>query len=234
MTARLACVALATAEARPAHGPRDEAAAAGSSRIAMRPLAAARHAAALPGDRGDFESENTEAFCAVLDDAVDSRTPPAWWRRRPCSISPGSLRSTAPSPRPGPRTQAPPHHRGGFRPFDARAGARPRRNGTEIVAIDPAPRADIADLPGVRIVASTLQAAPLCLCSTSLAGRPVVHRPSHILMPGSDVDILLNRVLPISAGRRAGAHSRRLPALRLSADLGWRAYNEQQASRRCW
>ena len=30
----------------------------------------------------------------------------------------------------------------------------------EILAIDPAPRADIADLPGVRVVPSTLQAAP--------------------------------------------------------------------------
>src|SRR5689334_19155742 len=30
----------------------------------------------------------------------------------------------------------------------------------EILAIDPAPRADIADLPGVRVKSSTLQAAP--------------------------------------------------------------------------
>ena len=102
----------------------------------------------------------------------------------------------------------------------------------EIVAIDPAPRADIIDLPGVRVVPSTLQAAPLELFDGLRAGDALFIDSSHILMPGSDVDILLNRVLPTPAGRRAGAHPRHLPAVRLSADLGL-ARLQRAAGRRC-
>lgn len=98
----------------------------------------------------------------------------------------------------------------------------------EIVAIDPAPRADIADLPGVRIVASTLQAAPLSLFDDLKPGDLLFIDSSHILMPGSDVDILLNRVLPIlPAGALVHIHDVFLP-FDYPPIWGWRAYNEQQ------
>jgi predicted O-methyltransferase YrrM len=98
----------------------------------------------------------------------------------------------------------------------------------EIVAIDPAPRADIADLPGVRIVASTLQAAPLSLFDELKTGDLLFIDSSHILMPGSDVDILLNRVLPmLPSGTLVHIHDVFLP-FDYPPIWGWRAYNEQQ------
>jgi hypothetical protein len=98
----------------------------------------------------------------------------------------------------------------------------------EIVAIDPAPRADIIDLPGVRVVPSTLQAAPASLFDGLKAGDALFIDSSHILMPGSDVDILLNRVLPNApAGLLVHIHDIFLP-FDYPAIWGWRAYNEQQ------
>lgn len=97
-----------------------------------------------------------------------------------------------------------------------------------IVAIDPAPRADIIDLPGVRIVPSTLQAAPLELFDGLRPGDALFIDSSHILMPGSDVDILLNRVLPmLPAGALVHIHDVFLP-FDYPPIWGWRAYNEQQ------
>jgi len=98
----------------------------------------------------------------------------------------------------------------------------------EIVAIDPAPRADIIDLPGVRVVPSTLQAAPLELFDGLRPGDALFIDSSHILMPGSDVDILLNRVLPmLPAGTLVHIHDVFLP-FDYPPIWGWRAYNEQQ------
>jgi hypothetical protein len=98
----------------------------------------------------------------------------------------------------------------------------------EIVAIDPAPRADIIDLPGVRVVPSTLQVAPLELFDGLRAGDALFIDSSHILMPGSDVDILLNRVLPmLPAGVLIHIHDIFLP-FDYPPIWGWRAYNEQQ------
>lgn len=98
----------------------------------------------------------------------------------------------------------------------------------EIVAIDPSPRADIADLPGVRVVPSTLQAAPAGVFDGILPGDALFIDSSHILMPGSDVDILLNRVLPrLPSGALVHIHDIFLP-FDYPAIWGWRAYNEQQ------
>jgi hypothetical protein len=98
----------------------------------------------------------------------------------------------------------------------------------EIVAIDPAPRADIIDLPGVRVVPSTLQAAPAGVFDGLRAGDALFIDSSHILMPGSDVDILLNRVLPAApAGVLVHIHDIFLP-FDYPPKWGWRAYNEQQ------
>ncbi len=98
----------------------------------------------------------------------------------------------------------------------------------EIMAIDPAPRADIAGLPGVRIVPSTVQAAPAELFDVLKAGDVLFMDSSHILMPGSDVDLLFNRVLPrLPAGVLLHIHDIFLP-FDYPPVWGWRAYNEQQ------
>ncbi len=98
----------------------------------------------------------------------------------------------------------------------------------EILAIDPAPRADIADLPGVRVKSSTLQAAPDKVFDGLVSGDVLFIDSSHILMPGSDVDILLNRVLPrLPSGTLVHIHDIFLP-FDYPAIWGWRAYNEQQ------
>jgi hypothetical protein len=98
----------------------------------------------------------------------------------------------------------------------------------EIVAIDPAPRADIVDLPAVRVVPSTLQAVPFEPFGSLQAGDALFIDSSHILMPGSDVDILLNRVLPmLPKGVLVHVHDIFLP-FDYPAIWGWRAYNEQQ------
>lgn len=98
----------------------------------------------------------------------------------------------------------------------------------EILAIDPAPRADIADLPGVRVKSSTLQAAPDTVFDGLVQGDVLFIDSSHILMPGSDVDILLNRVLPrLPSGTLVHIHDIFLP-YDYPAIWGWRAYNEQQ------
>jgi predicted O-methyltransferase YrrM len=94
----------------------------------------------------------------------------------------------------------------------------------EIVAIDPMPRADIAGLPGVRIVPS----APLDVFDRLKAGDVLFIDSSHILMPGSDVDLLFNRVLPrLPAGTLVHIHDIFLP-FDYPAIWGWRNYNEQQ------
>jgi predicted O-methyltransferase YrrM len=98
----------------------------------------------------------------------------------------------------------------------------------ELLAIDPAPRADIAGLAGVRIVPSTVQAAAPELFGGLTAGDVLFMDSSHILMPGSDVDLLLNRVLPgLPAGVLVHFHDIFLPYDYPPA-WGWRAYNEQQ------
>jgi predicted O-methyltransferase YrrM len=98
----------------------------------------------------------------------------------------------------------------------------------EIVAIDPAPRADIAGLPGVRIVPSTLQSTPADVFDGLKPGDMLFIDSSHILMPGSDVDLLLNRILPrLPSGALVHIHDIFLP-FDYPSIWGWRNYNEQQ------
>ncbi len=98
----------------------------------------------------------------------------------------------------------------------------------EILAIDPAPRADIAGLPGVTIVPSTLQAASSAPFDRLQPGDMLFIDSSHILMPGSDVDFLFNRILPgLPAGVLVHIHDIYLP-FDYPAMWGWRNYNEQQ------
>jgi hypothetical protein len=106
--------------------------------------------------------------------------------------------------------------------------AKASAGAVEILAIDPFPRADIAGLPGVTVVPSTLQAAPSLPFDGMLAGDMLFIDSSHILMPGSDVDFLFNRVLPrLPVGALVHIHDIYLP-FDYPAMWGWRNYNEQQ------
>lgn len=99
---------------------------------------------------------------------------------------------------------------------------------TGITAIDPAPRAAIADL-GVRHVASTLYDADPAVIAALGPGDILFIDSSHILMPGTDVDFLLNTVWPsLPAGVLVHIHDMLLPD-GYPHNWTWRGYNEQSA-----
>lgn len=102
---------------------------------------------------------------------------------------------------------------------------------TVIDAIDPAPRADILGLaPTVRLHQTTAQSAPSTLFEALAPGDFLFIDSSHVLMPGSDVDILFNRILPtLPAGVFVHIHDIFLPDP-YPADWEWRGYNEQNAA----
>jgi hypothetical protein len=98
---------------------------------------------------------------------------------------------------------------------------------TEILAIDPAPRAVLDGLPCVTLNRCTVQETGLAPFEALAAGDILAIDSSHILMPGSDVDLLLNTVLPIlPAGVVVHFHDIFLPDA-YPADWDWRGYNEQ-------
>ncbi len=99
-----------------------------------------------------------------------------------------------------------------------------------IVAIDPAPRAAIESLAAiVELRRMSLQAAGLAPFEALGPGDILFIDSSHVLMPGSDVDILFNRVLPLlPAGVLVHIHDIFLPDP-YPADWEWRGYNEQNA-----
>lgn len=107
-------------------------------------------------------------------------------------------------------------------------------------AIDPAPRASLAALGEIRHVPTTLQhlladdradggpSAADCLAELR-AGDILFVDSSHILMPGSDVDLIVNRVLPrLPAGVIVHVHDIFLPD-DYPGHWAWRGYNEQSA-----
>ena len=97
---------------------------------------------------------------------------------------------------------------------------------TTLTAIDPQPRAAIARLP-VRHIGTTLQAAGTDAFAALGPGDMLFVDSSHIAMPGSDVDILFNRVLPmLPAGVLVHVHDICLPD-DYPAAWRWRGYNEQ-------
>ena len=99
---------------------------------------------------------------------------------------------------------------------------------TRITAIDPAPRATIDGLC-VEVVRAPLQRAGEAPFAALGPGDLLFIDSSHILMPGSDVDHLMNRVLPgLPAGVRVHLHDIFLPD-DYPAAWAWRGYNEQLA-----
>lgn len=96
-----------------------------------------------------------------------------------------------------------------------------------LTAIDPLPRADIAALP-IEHVATVLQDADLRIFDDLGAGDMLFVDSSHILMPGSDVDLVIGQVLPrLPAGVLVHFHDIFLPD-DYPAQWRWRGYNEQQ------
>jgi predicted O-methyltransferase YrrM len=102
------------------------------------------------------------------------------------------------------------------------------RLATAITCIDPAPRAALGRLP-LHHVRSTLQEAPAAFTAGLEAGDMLVVDSSHILMPGTDVDLLLTGVLPrLAKGVLIHVHDVFLPDAYPEA-WAWRGYNEQSA-----
>ncbi len=99
----------------------------------------------------------------------------------------------------------------------------------KIIAIDPAPRADISKINMVDLINKPLQDVDLDIFKRLKSGDILFIDSSHILMPGSDVDILFNRILPIlPSGVYIHIHDITLPD-DYPKKWSWRAYNEQQA-----
>jgi hypothetical protein len=99
---------------------------------------------------------------------------------------------------------------------------------TRLLAIDPAPRASLNDLP-IEWVRSTVQDVDAAALPKLAPGDILFIDSSHILMPGSDVDWLLNRVLPeLPTGVIVHIHDIFLPDPYPEA-WSWRGYNEQNA-----
>ncbi len=97
---------------------------------------------------------------------------------------------------------------------------------TTITAIDPRPRATLDGLD-IRLVAETLHEAGPAAVGELVAGDVLFVDSSHILMPGSDVDIILNRLWPaLPAGVAVHFHDIFLPDGYPEA-WAWRGYNEQ-------
>ena len=107
--------------------------------------------------------------------------------------------------------------------------ARAIRDGglaTGLTAIDPAPRATIAGLPGT-VIRKTLQEAAAAPFSALEGGDMLFIDSSHILMPGTDVDILFNRIMPtLPSGVLVHIHDIFLPD-DYPPEWEWRGYNEQ-------
>lgn len=99
---------------------------------------------------------------------------------------------------------------------------------TRIVAIDPAPRATVAGL-AIELVRTTVQEAGEAPFAALAVGDVLSIDGSHVLMPGTDVDVLFNRVLPVlPSGVLVHIHDVFLPE-GYPAEWAWRGYNEQLA-----
>jgi predicted O-methyltransferase YrrM len=95
-----------------------------------------------------------------------------------------------------------------------------------LTAIDPAPRADIEGI-GATLIRSAVQGAGLSPFAELTEGDILFIDSSHILMPGTDVDMLFNHVLPaLKRGVMVHVHDVFLPD-DYPPEWEWRGYNEQ-------
>ena len=99
---------------------------------------------------------------------------------------------------------------------------------TQLTAIDPQPRADLAGLP-VTLQRALLQSADLAPIQALQPGDLLFVDSSHVLMPGTDVDIVLNHLIPaLPPGVFVGFHDIFLPRA-YPPVWPFTAYNEQNA-----
>lgn len=107
--------------------------------------------------------------------------------------------------------------------------ARALRDGgidTEITCVDPAPRASLAGT-GVRFIRSIIQDVPRTSLPDLGPGDILFLDSSHLALPGSDVDLVLNHLLPtLPAGLLVHIHDIVLPDP-YPETWAWRTYNEQ-------
>ncbi len=97
---------------------------------------------------------------------------------------------------------------------------------TTVTSIDPAPRADIEGT-GATVIRGIVQDAGLQPFDSLSEGDILFIDSSHILMPGTDVDLLFNHVLPcLPSGVMVHIHDIFLPD-DYPAEWEWRGYNEQ-------
>jgi hypothetical protein len=164
-----------------------------------------------------------EKFAAALE-AIGSEPPPAprwnqdWFPRLDAAAAYAMVRETRPA-------RIVEVGSGHSTRFLARAVADGGLD-THIVAIDPQPRASIEALAveWLRIPVQRVAAFP-----TLGPGDILFIDSSHQLKPGSDVEFLLNAVLPLlPAGVRVHFHDIFLPD-DYPAHWAWRRYNEQAA-----
>lgn len=105
--------------------------------------------------------------------------------------------------------------------------ARDENHDCRHLVIDPQPRAGLAGL-GVEHIALPLAQAGLDPFAGLEAGDFLFIDSSHILVPGSDVDVLLNNFLPdLPRGVMIHFHDIFLPD-DYPVGWDWRGYNEQQ------
>ena len=96
------------------------------------------------------------------------------------------------------------------------------------IVIDPCPRAAIKTLP-ITWKAELLNEDHLQMFAKLEAGDIAFFDSSHILMPGTDVDMILNRIFPVlKSGVLIHIHDILLPDPYPRSWL-WRGYNEQNA-----
>jgi predicted O-methyltransferase YrrM len=109
--------------------------------------------------------------------------------------------------------------------FLARAAAD-GGSATRVICIDPAPRAALAGI-AAEWRREPVQQTPLDLFAGLGPGDMLFVDSSHILMPGTDVDHVLNRVLPaLKPGVLVHLHDIFLPD-DYPRDWAWRGFNEQ-------
>ncbi len=99
---------------------------------------------------------------------------------------------------------------------------------TRLLAIDPAPRATLDGL-GIEFVRAPVQQVGAEVFAAFAPGDVLSLDGSHVLMPGTDADVVLNQVLPtLPPGVLVHIHDVFLPDP-YPPGWSWRGYNEQLA-----
>ncbi len=110
--------------------------------------------------------------------------------------------------------------------------ARAMRDGEidgRITAIDPHPRTSLLGIPNLELLCAPVQDIGLQVFDSLNSGDMLFIDSSHVLMPGSDVDLLINRALPaLPSGVLVHFHDIFLPD-DYPPGWAWRGYNEQLA-----